>query len=165
TVENEWFICDMTLEQVKMLRLHQDPQYLWRPHHFDGIFEVLTFVEYLEIVRNASVALGRPFGVIPELKSPKLYNRGRAYERYFEDRAILTLARYGWAHITAPLGGSHSDLDLPAPVEPLDGAVMGPSAWQSFDQDTAEYLAEHTDVPVVALSENEPPMFTPAGLD
>ncbi|KAJ2086893.1 hypothetical protein IW138_005369 [Coemansia sp. RSA 986] len=165
TVENEWFIGDMTLKQVKMLRLRQDPQYPWRPRHFDGIFEVLTFVEYLEIVRSVSIALGKPFGVIPELKSPKLYNIGRPYERYFEDRAILTLAHYGWAHITAPLGGSHSDLDLPL-VEPiLNSTVMGASAWQSFDQDTAEYLSTHTDVPVVALNENHPWFFTPAGLD
>ncbi|KAJ2402608.1 hypothetical protein GGI23_000594 [Coemansia sp. RSA 2559] len=168
TVENEWFISDMTLAQLKMLRLHQDPQYAWRPKHFDGIFDVLTFVEYLEIVRNVSVALGKPFGVIPELKSPKLYNIGRPYARYFEDRAILTLAHYGWARITEPLlgGNHHSDLlEQLRPVEPLNSTVKGAAVWQSFDQDTAEYLATHTDVPVVALNENQPWFFTPAGLD
>ncbi|KAJ2518210.1 hypothetical protein H4217_003472 [Coemansia sp. RSA 1939] len=167
TVQNEWFICDMTLDQIKMLRLRQDPRYPWRPSHFDDVFEILTFVEYLEIVRNVSIALEKPFGVIPELKSPRLYNEGRAYPRYFEDRAILTLAHYGWANITAPLasGSNHSDLELPSTIEPLNSTIKGPAAWQSFDLDTAEYLSSHTDVAVVALNENQPWFFTPKGLD
>ncbi|KAJ2719367.1 hypothetical protein GGI07_005248 [Coemansia sp. Benny D115] len=167
TVSNEWFICDMTLAEIKRVRLNQSPEYPWRPQHFNGLFEVLTFEEYLQIVRNVTIDVDRPFGVIPELKSPKLYNEGRSYDRYFEDRAILTLERYGWAHITQHIDRSrHSDLNLAEHLRPLNGAQkLGPSAWQSFDLDTARYLAQHTDVPVVALVEQKPWAFTPRGLD
>ncbi|KAJ2353917.1 hypothetical protein IWW50_001600 [Coemansia erecta] len=167
SVTDEWFIRDMTLEQLKMVRVHQDTRYTWRPQHFNDVFGVLTFEEYLQLVRNVTVDLGRPFGVIPELKSPKFYNEGRSYARYFEDRAILTMGHYGWADITADVNRSaHADLHLQPLRELPPGVRLGPSAWQSFDLDTAEYLAQRTrGVPVVALVEALPWAFTFGGLD
>ncbi|KAJ1645954.1 hypothetical protein LPJ64_002511 [Coemansia asiatica] len=166
TVTNEWFISDMTLDQVKKVRVNQASEYPWRPQHFNGFFEVLTFEEYLQIARNLTIDLGRPFGVIPELKSPSLYNRNRSYPRYFEDRAILTLEHYGWANITKWINREkHRDLDLYPKLRPLGNATLGPSVWQSFDLDCARYLSQHTDVPVVALVERHPWAFTPKGLD
>ncbi|KAJ1801766.1 hypothetical protein LPJ75_006409, partial [Coemansia sp. RSA 2598] len=166
TVTDEWFISDMTLEQIKRLRVNQAAEYPWRPQHFNGYFGILTFEEYLQTVRNLTIDLGRPFGVIPELKSPSLYNRDRPYARYFEDRAILTLEHYGWANITKWINrDQHSDLSLSPDLRPLGNAALGPSAWQSFDLDCARYLSQHTDVPVVALVERLPWAFTPNGLD
>ncbi|KAJ2000523.1 hypothetical protein GGI04_004116 [Coemansia thaxteri] len=166
TVTNDWFIADLTLKQLKLLRISQATNYSWRPQHFNGVFDILTFEEYLQIIRNVTIELGRPFGVIPELKSPKLYNVGRSYPRFFEDRAIITMNHYGWAQVTKQIDGSkHTDLKL-APLRPLPkDAKLGPSVWQCFDQDTAAYLAHHTNVPVVALNENLPWFFTPKGLD
>ncbi|KAJ1718151.1 hypothetical protein LPJ61_006804 [Coemansia biformis] len=165
-VTDEWFVVDMTLEQIKMLRVHQDPKYTWRPQHFNGMFGILTFEEYLQIVRNVTAELGRPYGVIPELKSPKLYNLGRSYPRYFEDRALLTLEHYGWAKLSDSVNRSaQADLQLADPLPLAPGVQLGPRAWQSFDLDTAEYLAQHSDVPVVALCQSLPWVFTPTGLD
>ncbi|KAJ2607072.1 hypothetical protein H4S08_004943 [Coemansia sp. RSA 1365] len=165
-ITSEWFIFDMTLEQVKKVRIRQDARYSWRPQHFNDIFEILTFEEYLQLMRNLTVDLGKPFGVIPELKSPKLYNQGRSYPRFFEDRAILTLDHYGWTNITAEINRTaHGDLKLSPLIEIPKETILGPAAWQSFDLDTAEYLATHTDVPVVVLCENLPWVFTPHGLD
>ncbi|KAJ2806477.1 hypothetical protein H4S07_003794 [Coemansia furcata] len=164
TTVDDWFVMDLTLAQIKMLRVNQAP-FTWRPQHFNGMFEVLTFEEYLQIVRNVTIDLGRPFGVIPELKSPLLYNLGRSYPRYFEDRAILTLRHYGWTSVTGKIDESqHSDLSF-APLRPLNGSCLGPAAWQSFDQETAAYLSSHTSTPVVALNQNLPWFFTPKGLD
>ncbi|KAJ2886987.1 hypothetical protein IWW38_005186, partial [Coemansia aciculifera] len=162
---NDWFIADMTLKQLKLVRVNQAPL-AWRPQHFNGMFGVLSFEEYLQIIRNVTVELGRPFGVIPELKSPKLYNQGRPYPRYFEDRAILTMSHYGWTNITKQVDTRHhEDLQF-APLRPLPkGARLGPAAWQCFDLDTADYLSRHTSTPVVALSEKLPWFFTPTGLD
>ncbi|KAJ2837886.1 hypothetical protein J3B01_001787 [Coemansia erecta] len=167
SVTNEWFIKDMTLAQIKQLRIRQDPEFAWRPQHFNDMFSVLTFEEYLQLVRNLTIDVGRPFGVIPELKSPKFYNDGRSYPRYFEDRAILTLSHYEWANVSVEVNRSaHADLKL-QPLRALPGGVtLGPAAWQSFDLDTAEYLSAHTsNVPVVALVETLPWAFTPGGLD
>ncbi|KAJ2716981.1 hypothetical protein H4R19_000290 [Coemansia spiralis] len=163
TRNNEWFVVDMTLEQIRMLRIHQDHKYPWRPTHFDGVFGLLTFEEYLQTVRNVTQQLGRPYGVIPELKSPQLYNKGRSYPRYFEDRALLTLEHYGWATLKNVNRSAHADLQLATPL-PVSGQ-LGPSAWQCFDLDTAEYLARHSNVPVVALCQSLPWVFTPGGLD
>ncbi|KAI8318289.1 PLC-like phosphodiesterase, partial [Martensiomyces pterosporus] len=165
TVVNDWFIFDLTLEQLKKVRINQ-ANYPFRPQIYNGYFQVLTFEEYLQTVRNLTINLGRPFGVIPELKSPKLFNKNRSYDRYFEDRAIITLNHYGWANITSKVDASkHTDLKF-APLVPLPkGVTLGPSTWQCFDQDTAAYLSSHTDVPVVALNENLPWFFTPKGLD
>ncbi|KAJ2023833.1 hypothetical protein IWW57_003968 [Coemansia sp. S610] len=164
TVTNEWFIADMTLAQIKMVRVNQ-ADFKFRPQHFNGMFDVLTFEEYLQIMRNVTIDLGRSFGVIPELKSPKLYNVGRSYPRYYEDRAILAMRHYGWTKISKQIDTSqHTDLRL-APLRPLDGACLGPSVWQSFDQDTAAYLSRHTFTPVVALNQDLPWFFTPKGLD
>ncbi|KAJ2775096.1 hypothetical protein IWQ56_000268 [Coemansia nantahalensis] len=163
TVANEWFVVDMTLEQIRKLRVHQDHKYPWRPAHFDGVFGLPTFEEYLQTVRNVTQLLGRPYGAIPELKSPQLYNRGRSYPRYFEDRALLVLEHYGWATVNNVNRSAHADLVLQTPL-PVDGA-LGPRAVQCFDLDTAEYLAQHSDVPVVALVQSLPWVFTPGGLD
>ncbi|ORX64922.1 PLC-like phosphodiesterase [Linderina pennispora] len=164
-IKNEYFIHDMTLEDIKKVRTHQ-ANMTFRPQIYNGYFGLLTFEEYLQTIRELTVKLGRPFGVIPELKSPKLYNTNRTYSRYFEDRAIITLNHYGWAKITKKINtAAHKDLKL-APVKPLPaGTKVGPSVWQCFDQDTAKYLSSHTDVPVVALNENTPAFFTPKGLD
>ncbi|KAJ2781594.1 hypothetical protein H4R18_002778 [Coemansia javaensis] len=164
TVRNEWFVGDMTLDQIRLLRVHQDPRYPWRPQHFDGMFGLLTFAEYLQVVLNVTAELGRPYGVIPELKSPRLHNAGRPYARYFEDRALLTMEHYGFARLTGPVNRTaHADLRLPAPVHA--NATRGPAAWQSFDLDAAEYLAGRSTAQVVALVETLPWVFTPRGLD
>ncbi|KAJ1955054.1 hypothetical protein EC988_002093 [Linderina pennispora] len=162
---NEYFIFDMTLEDIKKVRVMQsDVEY--RPQIYNGLFGLLTFDEYLGTMRELTVKLGRPFGAIPELKMPKIYNMGRPYPRYFEDRAIITLSHYGLANITGNIDKSqHSDLIL-SPVAPLPaGSALGPAVWQCFDQDTAAYLANNTDVPVAALDDVTPAFFTPKGLD
>ncbi|ORX73005.1 PLC-like phosphodiesterase [Linderina pennispora] len=146
-IKNEYFIHDMTLEDIKKVRTHQ-ANMTFRPQIYNGYFGLLTFEEYLQTIRELTVKLGRPFGPL------------------LEDRAIITLNHYGWAKITKKINtAAHKDLKL-APVKPLPaGTKVGPSVWQCFDQDTAKYLSSHTDVPVVALNENTPAFFTPKGLD
>ncbi|KAJ2162779.1 hypothetical protein GGF46_000340 [Coemansia sp. RSA 552] len=161
--DNEWFIADLTLDELRLVRVRQERSYPWRPHHFDGLFGILTFDEWLAAIRELEQRLGRPFDVMVELKSSRLYNHGRTYPRFFEDRAILTLQSYGWGLAIAVNASAHADLVVAQnPPVAQTGSV---ATWQSFDADTAAYLAGHSDVPVVALVDVQPWALTPQGLD
>lgn len=64
-----WFSEDFTLAELKTLRARERLPQL-RSTQWDGRFELATFAEIVELVAARSAALGRPIGLVPEIKHP-----------------------------------------------------------------------------------------------
>ena len=64
-----WFSEDFSLAELKTLRARERLPQL-RSTQWDGQFGVATFAEIVELVAARSAALGRPIGVVPEIKHP-----------------------------------------------------------------------------------------------
>ena len=95
TVEG-WFTEDFTLAELKTLRARERLPALRSTAH-DGLFEVPTFAEILELAASASGPDGAPIGVIPEIKH-STYFRGIGLDvedrfvAMFDDHACLRRA-------------------------------------------------------------------------
>jgi glycerophosphoryl diester phosphodiesterase len=65
--ETGWFTEDFTLAELKTLRARERLPEL-RGTAFDGQFQMVTFDEIIDFVAAESATLGRPIGIIPEIK-------------------------------------------------------------------------------------------------
>ena len=76
-----WFSEDFTLAELKTLRVRERLPQL-RSTQWDGQFELATFAEIVALVAGRSAALGRPIGLVPEIKHPSHFAaRGLAMEQ------------------------------------------------------------------------------------
>ena len=64
-----WFSEDFTLAELKTLRARERLPQL-RSTQWDGQFELATFDEIVDLVATRAAALGRPIGLVPEIKHP-----------------------------------------------------------------------------------------------
>ncbi|GIE11278.1 glycerophosphoryl diester phosphodiesterase [Paractinoplanes ferrugineus] len=88
-----WFTEDFTLAELKTLRaVERLPAVRQRNTLYNGLFEVPTFQEMLDLRAKLSRELGRDLGVIPETKHPT-YFRGLGLE--LEPALLRTLERNG----------------------------------------------------------------------
>ncbi len=69
-----WFTEDFTLAELKTLRAKERIPAL-RPRNtvYDGLFEVPTFQEVVDLTKRLSKELGRPIGIYPETKHPTYF--------------------------------------------------------------------------------------------
>jgi glycerophosphoryl diester phosphodiesterase len=69
-----WFTEDFTLAELKTLRAKERIPAL-RPRNtvYDGLFEVPTFQEVVDLTKHLSRELGRPIGIYPETKHPTYF--------------------------------------------------------------------------------------------
>jgi glycerophosphoryl diester phosphodiesterase len=148
-----WFTEDFTLKELKTLRARERIA-LQRPANtrFDGMFEVPTFEEVLQLVQGLNRDRRKPIGVYPETKHPTYFqNLGLAMERPL----VKMLEKYGYR-------GKHAPVII-----------------QSFEVANLKQLSRMTNVPIAQLLNstgkpwdfvvrNDPrtyaDMATPAGL-
>jgi glycerophosphoryl diester phosphodiesterase len=124
-----WFTEDFTLAEIKTLRARERlPELRPANRTYDGLFEVPTFDEIMQLAREASATHGRRIGVYPETKHPAHF----AAIGLPQEAAVLeTLARFGYA-------GSGSPIFI-----------------QSFDPNNLRQLRGMTRLPLVQLLEHE----------
>ncbi|RRO13207.1 glycerophosphodiester phosphodiesterase [Saccharopolyspora rhizosphaerae] len=134
-----WFTEDFTLAELKTLRAEERIPEI-RPHNtvHDGLYEVPTFQEVLDLRARLSEELGRDIGVAPETKHPSYF---RKLGLPLEPRLVAALER--------------NDLN------DEDAAV----AVQSFEVGNLEELDERLQVRLVQLisSSGAPQDFVEAG--
>jgi glycerophosphoryl diester phosphodiesterase len=68
TTEEGWFADDFTLAEIKTLRAVQ--RLPFRPQQFDGLYEIPTLQEIIDLVQWASRWNRRTIGIYPETKHP-----------------------------------------------------------------------------------------------
>jgi glycerophosphoryl diester phosphodiesterase len=89
-----WFSEDFTLAELKTLRARERLPQL-RSTQWDGQFDVPTFDEIVGLAAARSAALGRPIGLVPEIKHPSHFAaRGLAMEQPLLD----ALAAHAYTH-------------------------------------------------------------------
>jgi glycerophosphoryl diester phosphodiesterase len=130
-----WFTDDFTLRELKTLRAKERLP-LVRPDNtrFDGLFEIPTFQEVLDLRARLSRKLHRPLGVYPETKHPTYF---RTHGLALEPKLVRALDRNGLNHRGAPV------------------------FVQSFEQDNLRALRHQLRVPLVQLLDE--PQLHPAG--
>lgn len=125
---NGWFTEDFTLAELKTLRARERLP-LVRPESaaFDNRFELVTLEEIAALVAERSDALGRPMGIVAELKHAAYFNE---IDLPFEDALLPLIERHGF-------GREH-----PFFVEAFDTAIL-------------QRLRPETDVRLVQLEDRE----------
>lgn len=118
----DWFVEDFTLAEIKTLRAKQVN--LGRPTDFDGLYEIPTFEEVLELVARRSQDEGRRIGIYPETKQPAALE---ALGLSYDDALLDSLAQFGF-----------------------DGED-DPVFIQSFETENLRRLSQKTDVRLIYL--------------
>jgi glycerophosphoryl diester phosphodiesterase len=96
-----WFTEDFTLGEIKSLRAKERIPSL-RPGNvaFDGMFEVPTLQEIIDLVKSKEAALGRGIGIYPETKHPTYFAR---IGLPLEERLVGVLQANGYTEPEAPV--------------------------------------------------------------
>lgn len=96
-----WFTEDFTLAELRTLRARERlPQVRQRNTLYDGLFQIPTLTEVLDLRARLSKELGREIGVYPETKHPTYFQKaGLALEQ----RLLDVLNRYGLNRADAPV--------------------------------------------------------------
>jgi glycerophosphoryl diester phosphodiesterase len=129
-----WFAEDFTLAELKTLRaVERMPQLRRDNAAFDGLFEIPTFSEILELRHRLSQELGRQIGVYPETKNPRYF---AGLGRPLEPALVAALQGTGLNHPDRPV------------------------FVQSFDATSLRELRHVLQVPLVQLVDTA---WTPAG--
>jgi glycerophosphoryl diester phosphodiesterase len=88
-----WFTEDFTLTELKTLRAKERlPAVRQRNTIYDGLFEVPTFQEVIDLTKRLSRELGRTIGIYPETKHPTYF---RSIGLPLEPALVRTLDRNG----------------------------------------------------------------------
>ncbi len=95
-----WFTPDFTLAELKSLRCRERlPKVRPQNARYDGVFQIVTFEEYLDFIAAESAARGRTIGLVPEIKHSTWF---AARGLPMEDRFLDVLGRSLYAR-TAPV--------------------------------------------------------------
>ena len=88
-----WFTEDFTLSELKTLRAKERiPQLRPQNTAYDGLFEVPTLQEVIDLRERLSVELGRELGIYPETKHPTYF---REQGLPLEEPLVAALRRNG----------------------------------------------------------------------
>ncbi len=120
-----WFSEDFTLAEIKTLRAKERIPKI-RPHNtsYDGLYEIPTLQEIIDLAQRKTVEIGRKIGIYPETKHPTYF---RSLNLALEEPLLKILSINGYK-------GKNSPVFI-----------------QSFEVGNLQYLSEQTDLPLVQL--------------
>ncbi|NJR17610.1 MAG: glycerophosphodiester phosphodiesterase [Calothrix sp. CSU_2_0] len=120
-----WFSEDFTLAEIKRLRAKERIPKI-RPHNinYDGLYEIPTLQEIIDLVQRKIVETKRTIGIYPETKHPTYF---RYLDLALEEKLLEVLSANGYKGKNAPV------------------------FIQSFEVGNLEYLSAKTDLPLVQL--------------
>ncbi len=96
--ETGWFASDFTLAEIKTLRAVQPMAD--RDQSFNGLYQIPTLREVLNLARTEGARVNRTVGVYPETKHPTFHE---GLNLKLEDRLLAILAEYGYTTKTSPV--------------------------------------------------------------
>jgi glycerophosphoryl diester phosphodiesterase len=123
-----WFTEDFTLAELKTLRAKERiPQLRPQNIFYDGLFEIPTFQEIIDLVKKKSAEINRQIGIYPETKHPSYF---KSIGLPLEKPLLTTLSANGYRGANAPV------------------------FIQSFEVSNLQDLSTKTDLPLVQLVNN-----------
>ena len=93
-----FFASDFTLAEIKRLRAIQPRAS--RPQQFNGLYQIPTLPEIIEMVQGENSRRARTTGIYQETKHPSFHS---ALGLPLEDALLAVLDRYGWNNSYAPV--------------------------------------------------------------
>lgn len=96
--ETGWFATDFTLAEIKTLRAKQPLSD--RSQVYNGLYQIPTFREVLDLAKSEGAKAGRVIGVYPETKHPT-YHADAGLK--LEDRLLSLLSEYGYTKKDSPV--------------------------------------------------------------
>ncbi|MFD2026016.1 esterase-like activity of phytase family protein [Promicromonospora aerolata] len=142
-----WFTEDFTLAELRTLRAKERlPQVRPQNTPFDGLYQVPTLDEVLDLARNSRTCAGAPVGVYPETKHPSYFD---SVGLSLEEPLVAELRRNGFDHPKAPVivqsfeVGNLQDLDSMTDVR-LGQLVSGSGA--PYDLEAADDPRTYADL-------------------
>ena len=93
-----WFSEDFTHAEIKTLRARQSRA--GRTTAWDGLYEIPTFVEVIQLVQRKSAETGRVIGIYPETKHPSYFD---AIGLSLEEPLVATLTQFGYTSKQSPI--------------------------------------------------------------
>ncbi|NEX64059.1 glycerophosphodiester phosphodiesterase family protein [Noviherbaspirillum galbum] len=103
-VAADWFTADFTLAEIKTLRAKSPSYELAKV--YNGLFQVITFQEVLDLIKAKAADTGRTIAVYPETKNPSYhYNlwKSGALPARLEDVLVKMIKDNGLNSKTAPI--------------------------------------------------------------
>lgn len=94
----DFFTCDFTLAEIKTLRARQ--AFADRDHSHDGLYQVQTLQEVIDLAQRKSRETGRIIGIYPEIKHSSFH---QALGLAIEDKLLETLKRAGMDRASSPV--------------------------------------------------------------
>ncbi|WP_244329119.1 glycerophosphodiester phosphodiesterase [Tolypothrix sp. PCC 7910] len=123
-----WFTEDFTLAELKTLRAKERiPEVRSQNTNYDGLFEIPTLQEIIDLAKAKSIAANRTIGIYPETKHPSYF---QSIGLSLEEPLLKTLKANGYQGANAPV------------------------FIQSFEVSNLKYLSTKTDLPLVQLINN-----------
>lgn len=123
-----WFTEDFTLAELKTLRAKERiPEVRSQNTNYDGLFEIPTLQEIINLAKTKSIAVGRTIGIYPETKHPTYF---QSIGLSLEEPLLAILQANSYQGTNAPV------------------------FIQSFEVSNLKYLATKTDLPLVQLLNN-----------
>lgn len=86
-----WFTDSFTLEELKTLRVRQ--RLRSRELYYDGLFQIITLEEAIDLLKNMNQALGLNVGLYIEPKHPTYFQR---YNLTYEEELVRVLLSKGY---------------------------------------------------------------------
>ncbi len=129
---DNWFASDFTLAEIKTLRAKQARTD--RDQQYNGLFQIPTLDEVIDLAKSKSKQTGRAIGIYPEIKHSTYHaglitasNKPLFGKNYFEDKLLTSLHQ------------SYGD------------SACAPVFIQSFEVSNLQYLNRKTSIPLVQL--------------
>ncbi|MBD2387142.1 glycerophosphodiester phosphodiesterase [Cylindrospermum sp. FACHB-282] len=120
-----WFTEDFTLMELKTLRATERiPEMRSQNTPYNGLWEIPTLQEIIDLAKDKSAQIGRTIGIYPETKHPTYF---KSLGLALEAPLLATLAANGYQGANAPV------------------------FIQSFEVSNLQDLAKQTDLPLVQL--------------
>jgi glycerophosphoryl diester phosphodiesterase len=120
-----WFTEDFTLAELKTLRAKERIPEMRSPNtRYDGLWEIPTLQEIIDLVKGKSAQIGRTIGIYPETKHPSYF---KSLGLSLEKPLLATLKATGYQGTDAPV------------------------FIQSFEVSNLKELSRKTDLPLVQL--------------
>lgn len=94
----DWFASDFTLAEIKTLKAKQ--AIADRNQQFNGLYNIPTFQEVIDLAKAQSTAKGRVIGIYPETKHPTFHER---LGLPLTSKLLDALTAAGWNNRAAPV--------------------------------------------------------------
>jgi glycerophosphoryl diester phosphodiesterase len=96
--ESGWFADDFTLAEIKKLRAVE--RLPFRNQSFNGLYQIPTLQEVIDLAKRRSQETGRTIGIYPETKHPTYHD---SVGLSLEEPLVATLEANGWNNADAPV--------------------------------------------------------------